>query len=212
MKKKTLQGIIRFLVNTLTKITYIDMDHIPAEGGVILALNHLSFFDTPVVLVNERRPDVTALVTTKYQKKFFISWFINTAKGIWINRDIADFSAIQKASKALKAGKAVGIAPEGTRSKKNQLQEGKPGTVMLAVKSGMPIVPLAITGTEDAFQKLLRFQRPTITVRFGKAFTIPPLEPGHRSRQLKEWTEIVMMRIAELLPESYQGVYRDKVG
>lgn len=211
MKKKTLQSIVRFLLRTITKTEYLDAENIPTSGGVIFAINHLSYVDTPLLLVNPMRPDITALVTTKYEEKAFIGWFVRTAKGIWINRDVADFSAIQNASKALKKGLALGIAPEGTRSKTAEMQEAKPGTIMIAVKTGVPIIPVGITGSETAIQDLAHFRRPRMTVRFGKPFTIPPIEPGRRSQELKKWTHELMLRIAELVPESYRGIYADEI-
>jgi 1-acyl-sn-glycerol-3-phosphate acyltransferase len=207
MNRKTLQAIVRFLIKSLTRTTFLDWQNVPTTGGVIIAINHMSYLDTPVLLVNPARPDITALVTTKYKSKKFICWFTDTAEGIWINRDIADFSAIRTASKALASGRAVGIAPEGTRSRDGKLQAGKPGTVMLAVKSGMPIVPVGVTGTESALNIIKKLRKPEITVRFGKPFRIPEFEPGQRSDELKRWTEILMHHIAELLPESYRGVY-----
>jgi 1-acyl-sn-glycerol-3-phosphate acyltransferase len=207
MKRTTLQHIVRFLIRHLTKTEFIDIENLPPSGGVIVAINHMSHVDTPVLFANPRRPDITALVTTKYQEKPFIKWFTEMAEGIWINRDIADFTAIRKAADALDKGLALGISPEGTRSKDAQLQEGKPGTVMLALKSGAPIVPVGITGTEDALKQLMRLRRPRITVRFGEPFTLPEFEPRHRSEELQKWTVILMQRIAALLPESYRGVY-----
>lgn len=207
MKRKTLQRLVRFLIKHLTHTEFFNDENIPSEGAVILAINHMSHLDTPVLFVNPRRPDITALVTTKYLEKPLVKWFTTVAEGIWINRDIADFSAIRKASVELSKGRALGIAPEGTRSKIGELQEGKPGTVMVALKTGAPIVPVAITGTEDAFNKLLRLRRPHITVTFGKPIILPEFQPGHRSEELQRWTEILMNRIAEMLPEKYRGVY-----
>jgi len=209
MKKQTLQSIVRFLLRTLTDTKYYGLENVPETGGVILALNHLSYFDTPLLLVNPAREDITALVTTKYQEKALIGWFVRTAEGIWIDRDIADFSAIREAAKALKKGVALGIAPEGTRTRTGGLQEAKPGTIMLAVKTGMPVVPVGITGSENALGELLKLRRPKMTVRFGKAFVVPEVEPGSRSKALQEWTEILMQRIADLLPNSYRGIYAD---
>lgn len=207
MKRTTLQRIVRFLIRHLTRTEFINSENVPLEGGVIVAINHMSHIDTPVLFANPRRPDITALVTTKYQAKPLIKWFTETAEGIWINRDIADFTAVRRAASVLEKGLALGIAPEGTRSQDAQLQEGKPGTVMLALKSGAPIVPVGITGTEDALKVLLRLRRPRISVRFGEPFTLPEFEPGHRSEELQKWTVILMQRIAALLPESYRGVY-----
>jgi len=211
MKKATLRNIVQFLVKTLTVSKFIGTENIPEKGGVILAINHMSHLDTPLMMVNPIRPDITALVTTKYKEKFFVAWFTNTAEGIWINRDVADFTAIRTASKALSEGLALGIAPEGTRSNNGQLQTGKPGTLMLAVKTGAPIVPVGITGTETALHELAHFRRPRLTVRFGKPFIIPPFERGSRSQDLKKWTHELMLRIAALLPASYRGVYHDEV-
>jgi 1-acyl-sn-glycerol-3-phosphate acyltransferase len=207
MKQETLQRIVRFLIRILTDTEFIHPENIPAQGPVILATNHLSQMDTPVLFVNPRRQDVTAFVTTKYKDNAFVKWFTNAAGGIWIDRDIADFSAIGKASKELAKGKVLGIAPEGTRSKSGKLQEGKPGTIMLALKTHTPIVPVAVTGTQDALKQLMHLRRPHITATFGEAFTLPEFEPHHRSEELKRWTEILMRKIAAMLPEEYRGVY-----
>lgn len=211
MKREKLQRLVRSLIKTLTRTEYIGLENIPPSGGVIIAINHLNYMDTPVIFVNPRRTDVTALITTKYQKNLFMKWFTNSAEAIWIDRDVADFTAIRKASKALAEGWALGIAPEGTRSKTAQLQEGKPGTIMLAVKAKVPIVPVGISGTEHSFRKILHFRRPKITVRFGQPFTIPELKYGERSADLKYWTDELMRRIAALLPEQYRGVYADQL-
>lgn len=207
MKRKTLQNIVRFLMRVLTRTEFFNLENIPASGGVIFAINHMSHIDTPVLFINPVRPDVTALVTTKYQENGFVKTFTNIAEGIWINRDIADFTAIRKASEVLAQGRALGIAPEGTRSKEGKLQQGKPGTIMLALKTGAPIVPVALTGTEDALKNLLRLRRPHLTATFGEPFTLPEFHPHHRSEELQKWTDILMRKIAALLPESYRGVY-----
>ena len=209
MKKQTLQSLVRFLLRTLTRTEYHGLENIPKSGGVIFALNHLSYIDTPLLLVNPIRPDITALVTTKYKDRALISWFIRSAEGIWINRDVADFSAIREAAKALKKGLALGIAPEGTRTTTGGLQEAKPGTIMLAMKANVPIIPVAITGSENTFRALSKFQRPELSVSFGKPFVIPQAEPGSRSKALLEWTQILMQKIAALLPEAYRGIYAD---
>jgi len=209
MKKQTLQSIVRFLLQTLTDTKYYGLENIPESGGVILALNHLSYLDTPLLLVNPAREDITALVTTKYQEKTLIGWFVRTAKGIWIDRDIADFSAIREASKALKKGIALGIAPEGTRTNTGGLQKAKPGTIMLAVKTGVPVVPVGITGSENALREFRKLRRPKMTVRFGEPFVVPEVEPGTRSKALQEWTEVLMQKIADLLPNNYRGIYAD---
>ena len=207
MKSHRLRSIIRTLMKLLTRTETIGADNIPPSGGVLLACNHMSRMDIPVLFLTPGRPDMTALVTTKYLKHPLLRWFIVTAEGIWLDRDTADFSAFRKAVEALKAGKALGIAPEGTRSVTSQLLEGKPGTALLALRTGVPIIPVAISGTEDSVEKLLRFKRPHITAEYGEPIYPPKLDRGNREGQLQGLTDEIMCQIASMLPEKYHGFY-----
>jgi 1-acyl-sn-glycerol-3-phosphate acyltransferase len=103
------------------------------------------------------------------------------------------------------------IAPEGTRSRAGALIEAKPGVSYLAAKLNRPIVPVAITGTEDevVLANLKKLRRGHITVTAGPAFTLPPLPRENRDEALKRYTDEIMCRIAALLPEKYRGVYAD---
>ncbi|MGD0709443.1 MAG: lysophospholipid acyltransferase family protein [Anaerolineaceae bacterium] len=208
MKRAALQRLIHFLLKTITRTEYVGAECVPAEGPVIIATNHLSLVDTPVLFANPSRPDITALVTTKYLQYPFVKWFINSGEGIWINRDTADFGAFRQASEALKHGQAVGISPEGTRSLDGQLQEGKPGAVLLALRSNVPIVPVGLTGTEHAIEDFKHLRIPHLVAHFGPAFTLPQLGRDERMGELKRYTDEIMCRIAALLPEQYRGFYR----
>jgi len=89
-----------------------------------------------------------------------------------------------------------------------QLIEGKPGTALLALRTGVPIVPVAITGTEDSVHQLRSFKRPYITVEYGKPIYPPALDRTNREGQLDQLTTEVMCQIAAMLPEKYHGFYR----
>ena len=208
-KSNNLRRFIVWLLHVLTDTRFEGIENIPDTGGVLIATNHLSRMDIPVLFAIPNRPEMTALVTTKYLKHPLLRWFIVTAEGIWIDRDRADFGAFRSAMEALEQGKAVGISPEGTRSKAGYLLEGKPGTALLAVRAGVPIVPVAITGTIGSFKKAITFQKPKITAKFGKMIPAPVLERGKREEQLSQLTEEIMCQIAALLPESYRGFYAD---
>ncbi len=120
-----------------------------------------------------------------------------------------DLKALRQMIALMEAGNAMVIAPEGTRSRTGALIEGKPGAAYLAARSGFPVVPVAITGTEDRvfFGNLRRFRKSRITLTGGKPFTIPPLPRENRDQALREATDEIMCRIAALLPERYRGVY-----
>lgn len=209
MQTATLQKSLCWLMDHLTRTTYYDLENIPTSGPLIIAINHLSRLDIPVVYCNPRRKDLTALVTDKYLRYPVINWILKTAGAIWIDREIADFGAIRVANEALKKGIALGISPEGTRSKSHSMIEGKSGVVLIALKSGAPILPVGVWGTETGVSRLLTFRKPVMFARFGKPFRIPSVERTSRTAELKRWTDEVMCRIAALLPESYRGIYKD---
>lgn len=208
MKRPTLQSILDFLLHRLTRLEFHGTEHIPAEGGIVIATNHLSRLDPVILMITPNRKDITALVTDKYLRYPLFKWILQTAGVIWIDRTKADFVAFGEAVKAIRRGLAVGIAPEGTRSKIGKLMEGKSGAVLLASRADVPIVPVGIAGSDTAFAMLKRLRRPTITVRFGPPFRLPPLERENRDSMLKQWTDEVMCRIAALLPERYHGYYQ----
>jgi 1-acyl-sn-glycerol-3-phosphate acyltransferase len=155
------------------------------------------------------RKDITALVADKYKKYPIFNWMLDIGGGVWLDRSKADFGAFRLAADCLKQGVCLGIAPEGTRSTTGQLQEGKPGIVMLAQKTGVPVVPVGISGTETYYKNLLRLRRPIVKLTFGPAFQVPPLDRNNRDESLKQSTDEIMARIAVLLPEKYRGFYKD---
>lgn len=207
MKSHRLRSIISWLMKHLTETKFIGVENIPLEGGLLIACNHMSRMDIPVLFLTPNRPEMTALVTTKYLKHPLLRWFIVTAEGLWLDRDTADFSAFRQAVEALRNGKALGIAPEGTRSQTAQLIEGKPGTALLSLRTGVPILPVAIVGTEDAVSKMLHFKRPRITAEYGQLIIPPKLDRGNREGQLQTLTDEIMCRIAAMMPQKYHGFY-----
>jgi 1-acyl-sn-glycerol-3-phosphate acyltransferase len=209
MKRETLRRILRGIILGLTRTTYEGLEYLPPDGGFLITTNHMSRLDTLLLFINTRRIDVTALVADKYQKYPLFKWILETGGIIWLDRDSADFGAIRAAVGALKQGLPLGIAPEGTRSRTAQLLEGKAGAVLVALKAGVPIVPVGIAGSEDVIVKALTLRFPKVTVRFGPAYTLPPLERDRRDEQLQQYTAEIMCRIAVLMPEKYHGFYRD---
>ncbi len=209
LERNKLQRFVAFLINHLTRTEYHGVEHLPKRGGFLVATNHISRLDIPVLFVNPVRADITALVADKYLKNPFIRWFAVKAGGIWLDRSKADFTAFGQALATLQSGRALGIAPEGTRSKNQQLLEGKPGVVLLAHRGRVPIVPVGITGTESALAKIFTFRTARIQVRFGEPIHLPPFSRESREEDLQRQTEEIMCRIAALLPPEYRGFYAD---
>lgn len=209
MTKSLLRVIFSTLFRLLARVNVEGIENVPEEGGYIVATNHLSILDAPLMYVVLNRYDLTALVTKKHQKNPILRWLINAVGGIWLNRDEADTRALRSAQAHLESGGVLGIAPEGTRSPTHSLLPAKTGVAYMADRTQALIVPVAYIGTERAIPKMLTLKRPQMTVRFGKPFQLPPMNRKTRDQDLKRNTDEIMSRIASLLPRKYQGVYAD---
>jgi 1-acyl-sn-glycerol-3-phosphate acyltransferase len=130
---------------------------------------------------------------------------------IWLNRFEADFSALREILARMKKGGLMVIAPEGTRSKAEALQEGKMGVAFLASKSGFPVIPVSLTGTGDrtVLANLKRFRRSKIRAVAGEPYTVENPKGRGREQAMREATDEIMCRIAANLPEEYRGFYKD---
>lgn len=209
MQRRFVRFLIRGLFRTLTHFEVQGLDHIPFKGGLVIAINHLSRLDPPALFAVIERDDLSALVADKYKTHPIIRPVVNFVQGIWIHREDTDFRALRQATEYLQNGGILGIAPEGTRSASRGLIAAKTGVAYLADKAGVPVVPVAITGTDEILQAWGKLRRPKVVLRIGEPFQLPPLERKTRAAQLQENTDEIMLRIAAMLPEEYRGVYTD---
>lgn len=208
MQRSRLRSILRFLLSRLARLEIHNLEGIPRTGAVLLAHNHLSRLDGPLLFMLLERDDVTWLVAHTYRRVPLLNWFVNSIGGIWINRETVDLGALKQALVHLRAGGLLGIAPEGYISHRGGLQPAKTGVAYLAEKGGAQVVPVAISGTERVFHQLLRLRRAHVRVSVGLAFTLPALEREDRAASLQCNTDEIMGCIAALLPEEYLGAYR----
>ena len=209
LRRKFVFWLIATLARILVRFENKGLEHIPNEGGLLLATNHMSRVDTGILLLNSVRADIAAIVTDKYKTYPIISFMVNAMPHIWIDRSKADFTAFSSAVKYLKKdGGVLGIAPEGTRSKNGALIEGKHGAAMIAMRAGVPIVPVGITGTENFQSMVRRFRRQKVVANYGPVFNLPVMgKEEDRTSYMERCTEEVMCRIAAQLPEKYHGFY-----
>jgi 1-acyl-sn-glycerol-3-phosphate acyltransferase len=210
MKYSTLRSIVRFIMKLIAAIEVHGLEKLPT-GNVIVAANHLGRLDTAVLLCLMDREDIIMAIAEKYKNHLLFGPIGRSANAIWLNRFEADFSALRQILERMKTGGMLVIAPEGTRSKTEALQEGKMGVAFLAGKSGYPVLPVALTGTEDrvVLENLKHFRRTKITVRAGDLLYLEIPHGKGREQAMRAATEEIMCRIAALLPEKYRGVYAD---
>ena len=210
MKYKTLRSIVRFIMNIIADVEVVGMDKLP-QGNVLIAANHLGRLDTAVLLYILDREDIIMAVAEKYKNHPLFGAIGRTVNAIWLNRFEADFAALREILARMQKGGLMVIAPEGTRSKTASMQEGKMGVAFLASKSRYPVLPVALTGTEDGgvISNLKRFRRSKIKAVAGELFYIEIPKGKGREQAMREAADEIMCRIAADLPEKYRGFYAE---
>jgi 1-acyl-sn-glycerol-3-phosphate acyltransferase len=211
MKKWLVNHIIKFLTNILLKIDKSELSKVPHEGPLLVVMNHVNFLDAPIIVTHMHPRRTTGLVKKETWDNAFHRFLFNTWDGIPIDRDIADFTAFREAQKALKDGKLLAVAPEGTRTEDGHLIQAKPGVAMLAVKADVPILPIAYYGHESFSGNLKKLKRTPMFIKVGEPFRIHLNGHVREKGVMQEVADEIMIEIAKLLPESYRGVYADRI-
>lgn len=201
----------RWLVRMLTRLEVEGFERVPREGAYIATGNHLGVLDPVLVYYLLDRRDIIMLVAEKYRRFTLARWLVKSVDAIFVERFSADFAVMREVLTRLRAGGVLIIAPEGTRSKSGGLQAGRSGAAYLAAKAQVPVLPVAVIGSEDQrlFASLKRLRRALVTIRIGEMFFLPPLPGEDREVALRRYTDEIMCRIAALLPPEYHGVYAD---
>lgn len=211
MLKKFANVLVQLFIRLAARVEIDGLENAPRQGGFIVASNHLGRLDVPLAYIFLGRDDITLMVAEKYHKYAIFRWFVKHLDAMWVDRFNADFNVLREALSRLKRGGVLVIAPEGTRSKTEALLEAKPGSSYLAAKAGVPILPVALTGTEDRLvvQQLKRLRRPRLHVQVGRPFQLPPIQVQEREQAIQRYTDEIMCQIAALLPPEKRGFYAD---
>jgi 1-acyl-sn-glycerol-3-phosphate acyltransferase len=190
------------------------VDEIPRTGPIIVAANHSSNLDVPV-LGSSLMPKLGRRLQWLGKKELFdwpvVGWVARNGGVHAIDRSTADIDAFRLAARILEEGHALFVFPEGTRSHDGALGEGRDGVAVLALRTGAPIVPVGVTGSFERWPRGQKLPHPggRVTVRVGSPFRLADvIPPGTDRRAAKaQATELIMRRIAELLPEGQRGRY-----
>ncbi len=195
----------------LLRASVSGLENIPAHGPVVIVINHITVFDPVVVWMLVSRIVIPLAKIEAYSLPFF-GWVMNVGGSIPVQRDEVDTSAIKSALRVLKEQECILLAPEGTRSRTGQLQEAKDGAAMLALRSDAQILPVAVTGTEHFTAHWRRWRRAPVKVVFGQPFKLEVPPTDRLSREAKAaLTDTIMIRVAQLLPPEYHGIYAGRV-
>jgi 1-acyl-sn-glycerol-3-phosphate acyltransferase len=209
--RNIIRWLIRLIFNLIARVDVSGYENLPKDSSFVIATNHLGFVDVPIAYYALDYWDMFVLIGEKWQDVKLFRWVGKHFNFIFIDRFKPDLKALRKVIALMEENNILVIAPEGTRSRTGALIEAKPGVSYLASRLGRPIIPVALTGTEDknVFGNLKRLRRSHFTIKAGPAFTLPPLPRENRDEALRQYTDEIMCHIAALLPERYRGFYAD---
>ncbi|MBI2119779.1 MAG: 1-acyl-sn-glycerol-3-phosphate acyltransferase [Elusimicrobia bacterium] len=177
------------LFKIVWRLEIVGKENVPLNGGVLLASNHVSYADPPLVAAS-----VDRFIHFFAKEELFhmpvIGWFISQVNAFPVKRFEHDIGAFKKAQKLLTQGEAVVLFPEGRRSKTGELGKAKAGVGMLSLKTGVPVVPIYISNS----YKIFSFKK--IKVFIGKPIKAPEVE--NQKLYYQSFSEQVLSSIAEL--------------
>ncbi len=200
---------MRGLLLLFSRWRVIGRDNVPSRGPLIVVANHFSFIDPPLISASVSRR-ISFLAKQELFRFLPIKLMISSFGAIPVRRGRSSRYALERCQKLLGRGQTLGIFPENRRSRNGQLQHPQRGVAVLAVRTGAPILPIAIMGSEKVQRARDIFRRPSITVVVGRPFHLEP--PDEESAEaLQAQAELVMGRIASLLPESHRGPFAQQV-
>ena len=145
--------IIMSIVSAIFRIELVGAHNMPKEGPCIACLNHISMFDPIAASIAMERP-IRFIGKQELFKIPVVGWYLKSINVIPIKRGSGDIGAVKASLKALKDGEVLGTFPTGTREKKNPNAQVKPGVVLIALKAGVPVIPIHIQANYRIFSKV----------------------------------------------------------
>ncbi|RUL88818.1 lysophospholipid acyltransferase family protein [Tautonia sociabilis] len=198
---RTAQGLVRLLFALLGGFRVTGREHVPDRGATLLVSNHLSFWDVFVLGSGISRP--LNFVARSSLFKPMLGWLIRSLGGFPIQREGIGVQGFKETLRRLKRGGIVALFPEGTRSPDGALQPLKPGIAPLATRARVPIVPVGIAGTFEAWPRHRRFPRPhPLRLHIG-----PPIVPEELdSLSPEEAAALIRERIQQAVDAARLGL------
>ena len=165
--------VYKIILTLFFKFKVVGRENIPRKGPFIMVANHMSYVDPAVMGVACNTVPISFLAKKELGNISFLGAWCKSVGCIFVDRDSGRSGPLKKALGVLKEGKALGIFPEGMRSLDGNLQKAKPGIGIIVAKSGVPVIPMYISGTAKALPRGKKIFRPSrIRARIGKPIDI----------------------------------------
>jgi len=204
------QTVVRASIKRVTRILCrvddAQLAKVPAHGPLILVANHINFLEVPLLYSHLHPRRLTGFAKIETWNNPAMAFLFDLFEAIPLRRGDADVAAIRRGLEVLEAGHILAVAPEGTRSGHGRLQRGHPGVVMLALRSGVPLLPMVYYGGECLRSNLTRLRRTDFYIVVGNPFRLNA--QGRVTREMRQqMADEIMYQIAALLPPEYRGHY-----
>lgn len=197
----SLRAFARFIFFLVLNIKVTGRQHVPENGPCLIASNHLSWTDIPLVPAYISRRVIYTAKEDLFEGKMW--WLVRFLGAIPVKRGEADRQLLRACDDLLKRGRVLTIFPEGHRSETRQMIPANAGVGMIALRAGVPVIPVAVCGSEYALKRF----RPRVTITYGEPLILQPKGAKITKEDITSATNTIMQRIAEMLPPSYRGVY-----
>ena len=202
--------LVRMLFLLLTRRQVRGRENILGEGSVLIVSNHISLVDIPLLGISFGRK-VIFMAKKELFRFRFLNYFMRILASFPVHRGRLDREALRQSLQVLADGMALVIFPEGTRSNSARLRPAFSGSALVALRSGVPVLPVGIAGTEKFKGVGGMLRRPQVTVNIGRPFYLPSINSRPTKVELAKLSDFIMRRIAELLPPEYRGHYAREV-
>ncbi len=209
LTERIMNAIIRRLTRIICRVDAAQLARVPDHGPLILVANHVNFLEAPVVVTHLKPRAFTGFVKSETWDNAILGWLFDLWGAIPVRRGEADLNALRRGIEVLEEGHILGVTPEGTRSGDGRLRRGHPGIVMVALKTGAPLLPLVYYGGERFWQNFKSLHRTDFHIVVGNPFTLHTGETRITREVRREMTDQIMYQLAALLPPEYRGVYAD---
>ena len=199
-----LRWVTTLIVAVALHLRVFGLRNVQARGAFIIASNHLSWADIPLVAVRLHRKVVYMAKEEYFTSR--IAWVVRLLGAFPVKRGEGDRQALRTGEEQLKKGNILVMFPEGTRSRTRTMAKGHAGLGLIALRTGVPVVPVAIWGSEKVFKEF----RPRVTICYGNPMVFKPRGEKITREDIDETTDQVMRSIASMLPPEYRGVYAEQ--
>lgn len=198
---------MRVLLVLLTRWQVRGKENVLKHGPLLVVANHLHLADPPLLGVSLGRRAIFMAKKELFHVRA-IGYFIGGFGAFPVHRGRLDRQALGQSYRVLSDGLALIMFPEGMRRRGGQPRSAFSGSALIALRSGAPLLPVGISGTEKIKGVSWVLRRPQITVNIGQPFSLPSISGKLTKVDLAEVTASIMQHIDELLPSEYRNDYK----